>query len=197
MSNLVKSSMKKEFYVWIDLNDLIVKNNYEVGFFTSSPGDKVDNLMFVPNPNFSGSVSTFQGNLLRSYLAEYNLELCRKWYNDSYPSRLSAIFLFDTEDDAYKYKECNPLHVSNRILKRVKSKDKYVVSKHDSNWIDFLRLPHSMDVETINNACKSYWEGTTVNDCNLISLGKPWSREPIFEVLYYGITSFDKSYKAE
>lgn len=198
ISNLVKSSVIKEFYVWINLEDLIVKHNYEIGFFTSSPRDNADNLMFVPNPNFKdGFISPFQDNLLRSYLAEYHLELRRKWSNDSYPSRLNAIFLFENEDDAYRYREYNPWHVANRILKKVKSKDKYVISKHDSSWVDFLRLPYSMDSETINNVCKSYWEGRKAKDCDLIHLGKSWSREPIFEVLYYGIVSFDKSYKAE
>lgn len=195
MRNLSTDHERKEFFVWINLNDIMIKTNYEVGEFFSIPeNNKKDNLMFLPNPNYGGFVSPFQGNLLRNYLAEYNLEISRRSYYSSYPSRLNALFLFEQEYEAKRYSLLNPDHIANRDLKKVISKNKYILSKHDANWIDFLRLPHSMDQETIHNVCKSYWEGEVVKDCNLVSLGKQWSKEPLFEILYQGNVSFDKSY---
>lgn len=195
MSNLIDNSEPRDFFVWIDLNDIMVKNNYEIGSFFSMPeSSDNDNLMFLPNPKHCGFISPFQGNLLRNYLAEYNLEISRRKYFKSYPSRLSALFLFENESGAHKYMRANPAHVSNRVLKKVKSEANFIRSKHDSCWIDFLRLPHSMDDDTIHNVCNSYWCGKIAVDAGLISLGKPWIREPLFEILYKGHVSFDKSY---
>jgi hypothetical protein len=47
-----------------------------IGTFTSVPSEpSVPSLMFLPNPEFRTFISSFQNNLLRSYIAEYYLEL--------------------------------------------------------------------------------------------------------------------------
>jgi len=193
MADLIRSSENKTFYVLINPNDFIANNNSKTNqsFFSVPRGNDNDNLMFIPNPNFKGGfVSPFQVNLLGNYMAEYDLELHRNLYFNSYPSRLNAIFLFENEDEAAKYKERNLNHVGNRVLKAAKSVGEYVYSKHDSGWIDFLRLPGWKDSETIFNTCNAYWEGKQVSHCILQHFGKKWIEDPIWEILFTGTISF-------
>src|SRR4051812_38830767 len=99
-NNLFTSSNEKNFYVWVNSKDIYANHNANmVGSFVSV-SNKEDNLMFLPNKNFSGYISPFQGNLLRSYLAEYNIESVRKEEFPTYPSRLVATFLFEDESEA-------------------------------------------------------------------------------------------------
>ncbi|MBI2449500.1 hypothetical protein HYV49_04350 [Candidatus Pacearchaeota archaeon] len=195
MNNLFSGTQEKTFYLWIDLNNPIVKHNFKIGSFVSSnflPAKGEDHLMFLPNPNFSNFISPFQMNLLNSYLAEYNLELSRRAFYKNYPNRLVATFLFDYKEEADKYKERNQELVKNRKLVKGKSFGNCIYSKHDLSWIDFLRLNGSKDQETINNICKSYWEGKVVKECKLMHFGSEWSEDSIFEILFYGKINFDK-----
>jgi hypothetical protein len=66
----------------------------------------------------------------------------------------------------------------------------YVYSLHDLCWIDFLRIDHSMDVDTLNYCWRAYWSGERVKDYPLQSMGQPWTAEPIFEALFYGRVNF-------
>lgn len=85
-------------------------------------------------------------------------------------------------------------HVGNRILKKVHSIGSCVYSKHDSSWVDFLRLTHSVDPITIEHVSKSYWGGINVEDCQLSSMGKSWTQSPIIEILFLGrIEFYDKN----
>ena len=75
--------------------------------------------MFTPNPDFEGDITPFQHGIMREYMAEYNLEKGREFHNfKSYPSRLNAIYLFDSEEEANKYKVRHTNHVDGRILKK-------------------------------------------------------------------------------
>ena len=147
--------------------------------------------MFIPNPDFGGDITPFQHGVMREYMAEYNLEMGRTFYTfTDYPSRLNAIYLFDQEEEAHKYKARHMTHVGDRILKKARSVTPCVYSKHDSSWVDFLRLPHCTDPETISFISKAYWSGATVEGCQLESMGKPWSQPPIIEFLFLGRIEF-------
>jgi hypothetical protein len=122
------------------------------------PGEKKSNLMFMPNPDFDGDITPFQHDVMREYMAEYNLEMGRGFYNfQNYPSRLNAIYLFDNEEEAHKYEARHMAHVDGRVLKKAKSVSPCIYSKYDSSWVDFLRLTHSVDPETISYVSKAYW----------------------------------------
>lgn len=194
VNNLVVSSDTREFFVWVDMNKVVCKHNYEVaGGFCSIPyEDDADLLMFLPNPKFQGFVSIFQANLLWGYFAEYNLELSRRLYFPNYPSRLAAVFLFETEEESNRYQKRHPDHVGGRELKRVRTDGNYTFSRHDLNWVDFLRHEDSEDPETLDNVGKAYWSGASVQDCKLMSMGKPWSQERITEILLLGRVNFIK-----
>ena len=181
MDNLFVGNQKREFVVWVDPNDPIANWNLnKIGtFFSTPPSESGDYLVFIPNLKFTGFISPFQNNMLRSYSAEYNLELSRRSYFSDYPSRLGAVFLFENEVEARGYRERNPWHVGEREMKRVVSVGDYRLSRHDCTWVDFMRLLSMMDPGTIHNVCEAYWRGDTVKSCELTLYGKPWSKEPI------------------
>jgi len=105
--------------------------------------------MFLPNPEFKTFISPFQNNLLRNYIAEYNLELSRQRSFGAYPGRLQAIFLLDSAEEAQKYAARHPDHAGTRLLKRCTTVGAYHYSVHDSAWVNFLRIGHSMDQGTL------------------------------------------------
>ena len=193
MSNLFTEKKEQLFYCWVDHEFFITDHNYKNGSFFSVnplPGESEDYLMFLPNKNVANFISPFQMRLLNSYMTEYNLELYRRQYLSSYPSRLTAVFLFESETDANKYKDRSFEHVGKRVLREVRATIMVKYSKHDSSWIDFLRLGGAIDIKTINECCKCYWEGITVEKCSLEHFGKGWSEDPIFEILYLGRVDF-------
>jgi hypothetical protein len=146
--------------------------------------------MFVPNPKFEGFISPFQNNLLRSYIAEYNLERTRQLEFEEYPCRLQAIFLLDSEEEAERYAARHPDHVGKRVLKRCETVGDYRFSIHDSAWVNFLRTGHSMDQPTLDHVGRAYWSGERVVDHHLMSMGREWSEDPIHEVLFLGRVDF-------
>jgi hypothetical protein len=188
MQNLFVSENSLQLYVWVDPNDFVANWNLNVvGSFTSTPdASDGDNLMFIPNPKFNNFVSPFQANLLWSYAAEYNLELHRRKYYPKYPSRLKATFLFETKEEASKYRERNREHVAGRELRTVSSIGRYCFSRHDCSWVDFLRLRGSLDDTSISAVCDCYWRGETVEQNKLLHRDQSWSECPIFEVLFMG-----------
>jgi hypothetical protein len=199
MGNLDMSHTQRDFFVWVDPSDFLVRHQVSiVGCFTSTPVETGQPcLMFLPNPDFQTFVSPFQNNLLRAYLAEYNLELGRERLFPLYPSRLQAIFLLSSEDEAHAYAETHPKHVANRILKRAHTNGPYRFSIHDSSWVDFLRQTLMIDQQSLDLAARAYWTGVAVQDTQLQSMGQPWTRERVPEVLFEGrIDFYDRSLPA-
>lgn len=197
MTNLFSSTEPVDFWVWVDPKNWLVRHQVSVvGGFTSgglmqSKNKNKSNLMFIPNSDFVGDITPFQYGVMREYMAEYNLEMGREFYKyQNYPSRMNAIYLFDSEDEAYKYKARHMSHVGNRVLKKARAVTPYIYSKHDSSWIDFLRLTHSVDPETISYVSRAYWSGVNVSECQLMSMGEPWSQDPLIEILFIGRIEF-------
>lgn len=183
----ITADKTQDFFIWIDPSNFLVKHQIQTvgSFFSGGNLEKREtNLMFIPNPKFKGDIAPFQFNLMNKYITEYNMELCREQFFLLYPSRLNAIFLFKTEDEAKKYGDRHKNHVCGRLLRKVKSSGLCIYSEHDSSWVDFMRLGHCMDNNSINDCCKSYWQGIKVEDSELQSMGQNWSQSPIIEVLF-------------
>lgn len=142
--------------------------------------------MFIPNPNFSGFVSMFQSNLLQDYKTEYNLELSRRANFNNYPSRLEALFLFGTTEEAIKYRVHHPWHVGGRPLVSVRSNGDYLISRHDVGWIDFLHQVGFKDDDTMYNVTNEYWKGTTIKGEKFLELDKNSMYVSTLEILYLG-----------
>lgn len=192
-SNLYHSKDSVDFLVWINPENWLVRHQITfTGGFTSGGLLQTgkSKLMFIPNPEFEGDITPFQYGIMREYMADYNLELGRERHFPAYPSRLNAIYLFESEDEAQKYKDRHLSHVGDRILKKVRSVTPCVYSIHDSSWVDFLRLMGSVHPESVDNVSKAYWSGKRVQDNQLLSMGESWSQDAIFEVLFLGRIEF-------
>jgi hypothetical protein len=187
MSNLFTGTEEKEFFVWVDEHEPITKHNIEKAGYLFSIPESDDVFPFIPNPKETGFRSQFIGNIIWSYQTEYNVELTRKWKFKEYPSRFTALFLFETQDEAQKYAKNHLWHVSYRSLKKVKTQDHYKYSKHDLGWIDFLIEPSGQNSDLLRDATMEYWKGTSVTGHNFIRMGKPCIINSNYEILYDGI----------
>lgn len=184
----------QKFWVWINSSDPKTKHNVKVMRSITSVWDNADgNLQFVLNPKFNGITSPFQANVLWQYYPEYCLEESRKRHFQEYPSRLCATFLFESEHDARQYKESHLWHVSERDLWKTKPKRFYKYSKHDSNWIDFLRNPYSKHPDTVDKIAKAYWNGATTEDYpDLAPKDDSWTKSSVAEILYAGTIALEE-----
>lgn len=193
---MVIAEIPRDFFVWIDPLNIIVRNNAcLVGSFTGGPPlpapDGVQGLPFIENPKYPvNSISPFHMGLINHFSVEYNLEQHRTWKFANFPSRFHALFLLPSLEEAKKYREAHPDHVGNRILKQVRTSGPYTFSQHDASWIDFLRLPHGMEDETIADCNDAYWSGELTERCRLKSYGKVWHGESTMEILLYGRVDF-------
>jgi len=188
----------KEFFVWVDPNDWLVQWNMDVGSFfggTQLGGGSPEYLQFIANPKARPSAITpFHNNVIHLYRVEYNLEtqrFGRPEFKD-YPSRLWALFLLASKENALAYKMAHPEHVKGRVLKRCVTVGGYTYSVHDAAWIDFLRLKHGLDDDTLTRVAEAYWRGERTDQLGfkLSSMGKPWTPKPVTEILFYGTVNF-------
>lgn len=193
MSELIITEELVDFWVWIDPKNWLTKHNIsQTGriFSGGLVGQGKSNLMFIPNPGFEGDISTYNLGITNYYNVEYALENFRNEYCPAHPSRLTALFLLPSEEEAKVYEETHREHVKNRILKKCHSWGKVTFSIHDSSWIDFLRLDGMVDDESYNNILGLYWRGKKVQDCGLLHFGERWTQKPAPEVLLMGQVEF-------
>lgn len=191
--NIYISDEALEFWVWVNPSNWLVKHQISlIGSFISAGNINrgESNLPFIPNPKFTGDVSHFSIGVTHHYTAEYNFEINREQYFQDYPSRLNAIYLLRSESEAEEYQKRHMAHVGGRVLKKVRTVGQYVYSIHDSSWVDFLRLNHSCDDQTVHCVTQAYWRGINVAEYKLSSMGQPWTESPIMEVLYLGRIEF-------
>lgn len=189
-----KGADTREFFVWVNPTDPMVKHN--IGVIGSLHQEIVtpssaDELMFVFNPQHKqGFVSRFHSGVLRNYITEYDLERYRCERHREFPSRLHALYLFASRGDAQQYAEKHEQHIRGRVLKRGVTQGQYVYSLHDAAWIDFLRKDHVLDVDTLNVCWRGYWTGQRTEALRFQSYGSVWSPSSVIEVLFYGRLEF-------
>lgn len=174
-----------EFWVWLDPASSLVRHHVELLGRIPAPAVEpgVDQMKFVRNPKFQGSISPFALGITAAYNAEVMLEYVRRARFPQFPSRLNALFLLRDHTTALRYRDIHPQHVANRVLKRVVAAAGSW-SAHDASWVDFLRLPQSLDRLAIDYCGHGYWSG--VSPVGLISMGEPWSPSSVEEILYVG-----------
>lgn len=182
--NLHGHDVPHDFWVWADLREPLVRQGLlSSGEFVSAAHveEKVAALPFVENPGFMGQLSPFGLNVVRDYAVEYRLELMRLRQFLGCPSRLSAIFLFGAEGDAWRYARAYPERTRHRHLLRVTTRGAVRWSWHDSGWIEVLRaLPQ--DAPQLQAMAAAYWRGEPAVQ------GLPCCPAPacIIEVLFLG-----------
>lgn len=197
-TNLVvgTAAAPRDFYVWVPTARFLVQHNLAlVGSLTGGPltagNDTPASLMFQPNPTpVPDFVTPFHLGVVNNYRIEYILEVTRFNSFLAYPSRFFALFVLDNVADALKYRQLHPDHVRGRVLKRGVTVGDHRYSLHDATWIDFLRLPHSLDQGTFDQISDAYWRGNRAQNVRLSSMGREWRQDSVTEVLFYGTLNF-------
>ena len=168
MNHLIKDTAKLELYAWLDpASDL--------------PGWDV----LTGNP-FGTTMPEDQFTTVQNYFAEYHLEYHRQRHFNNFPSRLHALLLFATRVDAENFRAKHPSRVYGKHLTRARSTGAYVVSFHDSSWLDYLRLPHSLSLSALDEISNYYWKGALVEEAGLNFMNEPWWEPPVIEALFQG-----------
>lgn len=168
MSHLIRDSAPLELYAWLDADAEI-------------PGWDV----LSDNP-FGFSLPEDSFTTVQNYFAEYHLEYYRQRLFSEFPSRLHALLLFATRVDAENFRAKHPSRVFGKHLVQAHSRGPYVVSFHDSSWLDYLRLPHSLSLSTLDEVSAHYWKGTLVEEVGLSFMDEPWQETPVIEALFQG-----------
>ncbi len=168
MDHLIKDTATLELYAWLDPE-------------AELPGWDV----LTGNP-FGRALPEDQFTSVQNYFAEYHLEYYRQRLYNDFPSRLHALLLFATRVDAENFRAKHPARVFGKYLFCAHSLGPYVVSFHDSSWLDYLRLPHSLSLETLDEVSKLYWQGTLVEEAGLRFMDEPWWEPPVIEALFQG-----------
>jgi hypothetical protein len=168
MDHLIKDSATLELYAWLDPD-------------AELPGWDV----LTGNP-FGTSLPEDQFTTVQNYFAEYHLEYYRQRLYNNFPSRLHALLLFATRVDAENFRVKHPGRVFGKYLVCARSKGPYVVSFHDSSWLDYLRLPHSLNLSTLDEVSNHYWKGTLVEEIGLCFMDERWWEPPVIEALFQG-----------
>jgi hypothetical protein len=187
-TNLFKGFGTREFWLWADLEEPMVRQGLAgSGRFVSAceVGSQQVVLPFIENPGFLGPLSPFGLNVVREYRAEYRLELARLRHFLDYPSRLSAIFLLNTQDDAWRYAEHHRQQTGSRRLLRAWCEGPCHCSEHDSRWIDVLRTADLPDAAR-NEMAHGYWQGDPVPPQALEAARLPRGADGLSEVLFVG-----------
>ena len=168
MDHLIKDTATLELYAWLDPE-------------AELPGWDV----LTGNP-FGTSLPEDQFTTVQNYFAEYHLEYYRQRIYNGFPSRLHALLLFATKVDAENFRAKHPSRVYGKYLVCARSKGRYTVSFHDSSWLDYLRLPHSLSLSTLDEVSNYYWKGMLVEEIGLKFLDQPWRETPVIEALFQG-----------
>ena len=168
MGHLIRDNTPLELFAWLDPD-------------AESPGWD----LFNGNP-FGKSLPEDQFTTVQNYFAEYHLEYYRQRLYNAFPSRLHALLLFATKVDAENFRTKHPSRVFGKYLVRARSKGTYTVSFHDSSWLDYLRLPHSLSLSTLDEVSNYYWKGTLVEEIGLRFMDEPWWEPPVIEALFQG-----------
>ena len=123
---------------------------------------------------------------VQNYFAEYHLEYYRQRLYGDFPSRLHARLFFATRTDAESFRTRHPTLTAGKHLVRAHSTGDYVVSYHDASWLDYLRLPHSLNLSTLDEVSNYYWKGMLVEEIGLRFMDQPWRETPVIEALFQG-----------
>jgi len=177
MDNLIKDSALLELAAWLepdsDLPGWDILKGSPFGAALGAPQGSVA----LPGGQFTA---------IQNYYAEYHLEFFRQRRFNDFPSRLHALLLFATRTDAEIFQGKHPALVFGKHLVRARSRGPYICSFHDASWLDYLRLPHSLGLEALDQVADHYWSGRTVEEVVPAFMNDPWREPPVIEALFQG-----------
>ena len=168
MNHLIKDNSPLELFAWLE-----------------PKADLPSCDIFSGNP-FNTPLPDDQFTTAQNYFAEYHLEYYRQRLYNGFPSRLHSTLLFATRIDAENFGTKHQARVAGKVLTSVRSSGNYVVSFHDSSWLDYLRLPHSLSLSTLDEISGHYWKGALVEEIGLTYMSERWWEPPVIEALFQG-----------
>lgn len=168
MDHLIKDTAPLELFAWL------------------APGADLPGCDILSGNPFATNLPKDQFTTVQNYFAEYHLEYYRQRQFNDFPSRLHALLLFATRIDAESFRAKQPMRVQGRSLVCVRSRGAYSVSFHDSSWLDYLRLPHNLSLETLDEISGYYWKGALVEDVGVRFMNELWWEPPVIEALFQG-----------
>jgi hypothetical protein len=177
MDNLIRDSARLELFCWLDPDSALP--NWDM--LRGSPFGAT-----LAAPEGEHPARSPQNLTVQNYFAEYHLEYFRQRRFPQFPSRLHALLLFATQTDAQTFKTKYPQQVFGKQLIRAVTQGAYQCSFHDASWIDYLRLPHSLSLSTLDDVANHYWSGRTVEEIGLCFMEEAWREPPVIEALFQG-----------
>lgn len=177
MDNLIRDNATLELYAWLDEDSDLPGWDILTGSPFGATLSSIEGGTPVPSDQFLA---------VQNYFAEYHLEYFRQRRYNHFPSRLHALLLFATRTDAETFYKKHTDRVFGKELVCAKTTGPYTCSFHDSSWLDYLRLPHSLGLEALDEIANYYWSGAIVEDVGLKFLDQPWREPPVIEALFQG-----------
>jgi hypothetical protein len=177
MDNLIKDTATLELFCW------------------QAPGAELPGWDILKGSPFGATLASPEGGAptpgdqlvsVQNYFAEYHLEYFRQRRYNHFPSRLHALLLFATRTDAMTFRSKHPQRVFGKNISCATTEGAYICSFHDSSWLDYLRLPHSLSLNALDEVAEFYWSGKTVEEVGLTFMDEPWQEPPVIEALYQG-----------
>lgn len=184
MSQLMTSGLQLELYTWLAPDaelraDDALKAHWSGDFFADFSAD-----CWAANQGYSPAEN--QLKRVQNYFAEYHLEYYRQRFHAHFSSRLHACSLFATRVDAEIFRQKHPTCVSGKSLVCARSRGDYVVSFHDASWLNYLRLPHNLSLDRLDEIASYYWRGVLLEEIGPPFLDAPWREMPVIEALFQG-----------
>lgn len=186
----IAESIPDEFFVFVNLQNFITKNNYQNSktFHSAAFGElslqgdflekyikgTINYLPFVINQDRSlHSISPFHNSITADYRTEYNVEIARRYNYPLYPSRLSATYAFGDYNSCIEVNKKYNWDLSTVQIFRLNHHPLNRVAKVNMEIISLER--HASRVSTIDQkTCdfiwKHYWTGQGKMQMELPSL---------------------------
>ena len=177
MGNLIHDNATLELYAWLDEDSDLPGWDILTGSPFGATLSSIEGGTPVPADQFLA---------VQNYFAEYHLEYFRQRRYSHFPSRLHALLLFATRIDAETFYKKHTDRVFGKQLICARTKGDYTCSFHDSSWLDYLRLPHSLNLSTLDEVSNYYWKGMLVEEIGLRFMDQPWRETPVIEALFQG-----------
>ena len=204
----IKKKIPDEFYVFVNLNNMMTKHNLEFtktftsaifGQLSVTPDllpkfltNSINYLPFIPNDESDFKViSMFNNSITSDYRIEYNCELFRKRFYPHFPSRLSCIYAFGDFKDCEIVSKKYGWNLSTVMKFKLIDNPLNRVVKVNMEIISLGRYANNVsiiDKDSQNDIWESYWNGSGNIKMELPTLNgrKEFESSEIWEYLIEG-----------
>lgn len=171
--------MNTDYFIFVDLNNSLTKYNLEIAgkIFSSGYASMDGNIDFahkyingqanylplvINNERSSNFLSFYCSSVTVNYRIEYDTEMTRFHYFPKFPSRLSAVFAFATEEDCRKARDFYQWDLSTVRKFRLLPDALTRVAKVNMEIISLMRYAYRNGMwtgEQVEHIWKHYWSG--------------------------------------